>query len=175
MELTAIFNISWLNEQWADLSSQVITSHLHWSYAFSVNPALFINAPDYDSVPVTSCQWCSFLWPSEVHSLGFVTVSKRRWLIRDSRWEAGKPVTAGNDTSLTVSHFCLFEVFAEHSSVWFPDKWKDLFKDALGFVQVLQTADCSTLKSFVCNVRLDNPVSYRMGGCSIHTLISSAC
>lgn len=51
------------------------------------------------------------LWQSEVLSLWFMSISKRRWLMCDSRWEARKSVMAGNDTSWTVSCNCLFEVF----------------------------------------------------------------
>lgn len=60
----------------------------------------------------------------------------------DSRWEAGKPAMAGSGTSWTVSRICLFEVFAEHSSARFPDKWKDLFKDTLVLEQALHNALC---------------------------------
>lgn len=55
---------------------------------------------------------------------------------------------AENGTSWTVSRICSFEVFAEHSSAWLPDKWKDLFKDTLVLKQAIQTADC-TSQSFV--------------------------
>lgn len=56
---------------------------------------------------------------------------------------------AGNDSSWTVSRICPFEEFAEHSSAWFPDKWKDSFKDTFVLEQALQTADYSTSQSFV--------------------------
>lgn len=68
---------------------------------------LFSSVPDLDSVTMSVLR----LWSTEVCSLWFMSVSKRRWLISDSRWEAGKPAMAGNDTSWTVSRNCLFEVF----------------------------------------------------------------
>lgn len=91
--------------------------------------------------------WCVFR---------FMPVSKRRWLICDSRWKAGKPAMAGNDTSWTVSRICLFEVFAEHSSARFPDKWKNSFRDTLVLEQALQTADYRTSESFVSTVPWTN-------------------
>lgn len=59
---------------------------------------------------------------------------------------------AGNDTSWT----CLFEVFAEHSSARYPDKWKTSFKDTLVLEQALQTADYHTSESFVSTVPWTN-------------------
>ena len=59
---------------------------------------------------------------------------------------------AGSDTSRTVSRICSFEVFAEHSCAWFPDKWKASFRDTLVLEQALQTADDSTSQSFVSTV-----------------------
>ena len=56
-----------------------------------------------------------------------------------------------NGTSWTVSRICFFEVFAEHSCSWFPDKWKDLSKDTLVLEQALQTAGC-TSQTFVSTI-----------------------
>lgn len=127
-----------------------------WSYAFSLNQScwLFCSVPDSDSVSVVVS--LLRLWPSEVRSVWFTSVAETRWLICDSRWEAGKPAMAGNDTSWTVSRICSFEVFAEHPSACFPDKWKDLFKDTFVLEQALQTADYSTLQSFVSTMAWTN-------------------
>lgn len=70
--------------------------------------------------------------------------------------EEGKPAMAGNDTLWTISRIRSFEVFAEHSSAWFPDKRKDLFRDTLVLEQALQTADYSTSQSFVSTIAWTN-------------------
>lgn len=128
--------------------------HLELCVFFKSRCRMFSSVPDPDSVSFIMSALA--LWPSEVRSLWFMSVSKRRWLICDSGREAGKPAMAGNDTLWTVSRICLFEVFAEHSSAWFPDKWKDLFRDTFVLEQALQTADYSTSQSFVSTVAWTN-------------------
>lgn len=155
-----------------------MTCHLHCIRSselciFSKSSCWMLSwVPDADSVIMSLLA----LWPCEVRSLWFMSVSKRRWLIRDSRWEAGKPAMAENGTSWTVSRVSSFEVFAEHSSAWFPDKWKDSFKDTLVLEQALQTADCAS-QSFVSTIAETNwikPVSYKVWAI-LFALIFSAC
>ncbi len=126
---------------------------------------LLSSVPHPDSISVIMS--ALGLWLSAVRFLRFMSVSKRRWLICDSRWEAGTPATAGNDTSWTISRLCLFEVFAEHSSARSPNKWKDPLRDTFVLEQALQTADYSTSQSFESILgsmdKLDKPVSYKVG------------
>lgn len=62
------------------------------------NHSLFSDDPDSVSALSRQC----FLRTSEVCSLWFMSVSKRRWLICDCRREAGEPAIAGNNISRTV-------------------------------------------------------------------------
>lgn len=85
-------------------------------------------------------------------TLWFRSVSKRRWLICDLRWGAGKLGTAANDSSWTVSAKCLFEDFFFFLTERFlrMGSWQTEKRIQRHFLkQVLQTAGCSTLQSFV--------------------------
>lgn len=144
------------------------------SHALPLNQAGGFSAasPNADSVSAISPRQPLLL--SEVCSLWIMSVSKSRWLICDSRWEAGKQAMAENGTSWTVTHICLFEVFAEHSSAWFPDKWKAFVQRHISFGA--GNAKCTSL-SFCIHHRmdkLDKPVAHKVGSWII-SLIFSAC
>lgn len=138
-----------------------MTCHLHCirdigSYVcifFKSSCRMFSSVPDPDSVSFIMSVLT--LWLSEVRSIWFMSVSKRKWLICDSRRKAGKSEMAGSDTLWAVTCICLFEVFAEHSSAWFPDKRK-ICSDTFVLEQALQTADYSTSQSSVSTAAWTN-------------------
>lgn len=156
-----------------------MTCHLHHirevrSCAFFSKSSrwMFSRVPDADSVIMSLLA----LWPCEERSHWFMSVSKRRWLIRDSRWEAGKPAMAENGTSWTVSRV---------SFVW-SICWAFLCMISWqmeGFVQRhisfgAGTSRCRLRFTILCIYRsrdkLDKPGSYKVGA-TLFALISSAC
>lgn len=148
-----------------------------WSYVLFLQTIL----PD-----VQQCPWSWFCSCHHVSDRSLAVRSSFLWFMSVSKGEMiNMWLQVGSSEAsdnwgwhfMDLSRICLFEVFAEHSPAWFPDKWKDPFKDTLVLEQALQTADCSILQSFVSTTGRTNWINLSpiKVGVVLFSLISPAC